>query len=463
MSDSQSRISVLVVDDEESIGRLLTRCLTRMGCTVEVAKTLAAAREALARTRFELLLVDFHLPDGTGAELIKSALAGGRASCAYCISGGVSCKNAVAAMQAGAADIIEKPLDLDHIDAIITARRAAESADLSAWRREFAPLILGEDPALLEVLGIVRSVAETGCTVLIHGESGTGKEELARTLHFASSRKHAPFVALNCAAIPENLLESELFGHARGSFTGAAEARVGKFVAADGGTIFLDEIGDLPLNAQAKLLRVLQDHLVTPVGADRATQINVRVVAATNKDLEAMVDEGTFRADLFFRLSVIGVDLPSLRERSSDVVPLARGFIRASNEKHSRAVSELLPDAELALNGYSWPGNIRELLNVIERAVVLKGQGPIGAADLRLSRRTSQKMRTVTAAPEAPAASGHTPPSAANLNLRDALDDVEKRLIEEALGRTNGNRTEAAVLLGLNRSTLVEKLRKHTG
>ncbi len=460
MSDAR-RISVLVVDDEESIGRLLTRCLTRMGCTVEVAKTCAAARELLAKNTFELLFVDFHLPDGTGAELIKSALAQGRARCAYCISGGVSCKNAVAAMQAGAADIIEKPLDLDHIDAIITARRGAQSANLAAWRAEFAPLIFGNDPALLDVLGMVRSVAETGCTVLIHGESGTGKEELARTLHFASSRKNAPFVALNCAAIPENLIESELFGHARGSFTGAVEARTGRFVAADGGTLFLDEIGDMPLAAQSKLLRVLQDRTVTPVGSDKQLSINVRVVAATNKDLEAMVDEGTFRSDLYFRLSVIGLDLPSLRERSSDVVPLARNFLKSANEKHGRTVTELSPDAEALLAQYSWPGNIRELLNVIERAVVLKGAGPIEPTDLRLSKKA--RLRTPS---QPPVEGGLTPPTGTvvgTLNLRDALDDVEKRLIEEALGRTNGNRTEAAVLLGLNRSTLVEKLRKHTG
>jgi transcriptional regulator with PAS, ATPase and Fis domain len=325
----------------------------------------------------------------------------------------------------------------------------AQDVELDRWRQKFAPGILGDDPRLAEVLRLVRNVADTDCTVLITGESGTGKELLARAVHAGSLRKDGPFVPLNCAAIPESLIEAELFGHVRGAYTGAIAAREGRIASAHGGTLFLDEIGDLPPSAQAKLLRMLQDLVITPLGSDRPLAIDVRIVAATNQDLERMVDEGKFRADLYYRLSVIPVQVPPLRERAGDVVVLARQFLAAANQRNGRGVDGFEESAERALAEHRWPGNVRELMHMVERAVLLKGQGRIRASDLplaRIARGTGTHRVTIPTE---------------GLDLRRAMDEVERQLIDEALERTGGNRTEAAALLGLNRTTLVEKIRKH--
>ncbi len=451
-------LSILVVDDDVQLAALLRRQLEYLGCAVTVAGTIGAGRLELERARFDLALVDYRLPDGEGHTLVRAALGSGRAAVAYCMTGEAHCKNVVEAMRAGATDVLEKPFAPERVRAIVDARRAAATTDLAAWRRRYAPELLGEERALTDVLRVIHSVADTACTVLVTGESGTGKEEVARALHQASGRRDQRFVALNCAAIPETLLEAELFGHARGAFTGAVQAREGRIAQADGGTLFLDEIGDMPLSAQTRLLRVLQDHAVTPIGGDRAQQVNVRVVAATNRDLEAMVEAGTFRADLYYRLSVICVELPPLRERPGDVALLARHFIGRANRKNGREVAGLTDEAAASLSEHRWPGNVRELYNVIERAVVIKRSGVLGADDLTLPRRGRARLSVVPAPAAAPeAADGDS------LHLRTALDGVEKKLITEALGRTGGNRTEAAALLGLNRSTLVEKLRKLGG
>jgi transcriptional regulator with PAS, ATPase and Fis domain len=315
--------------------------------------------------------------------------------------------------------------------------------DLIAWRQRFASDIAGESPALLAALDTLRRIAGADCSVLVTGETGTGKELFARAIHRASPRAGRTFVALNCAAIPEALLEAELFGHARGAFTGASTSRAGKFLSADGGTLFLDEIGDLPLAAQGKLLRVLEQRAVCPVGADTEIPVDVRVVAATHRDLAAMVAAGEFRADLYFRLCVVPVELPALRDRGLDLELLAEGFARTLAARAGRPALTLANDARAALYAHSWPGNIRELAHVVERAVLLGGGDQITAADLRLRPRG--------------AAGG----CAESLDLRTALEALEKRLIDEALVRAQGNRTEAAALLGLNRTTLVEKLRRH--
>ncbi len=332
---------------------------------------------------------------------------------------------------------------------------------IAEWRRRYASDMVGDDPTFMHVLEVLRSVAETNSTVLVTGETGTGKELVASALHKGSRRADKPFVALNCAAIPDSLIESELFGHTRGAFTGAVAAREGRLLAANGGTLFLDEIGDMPLAAQAKLLRVLQDKTVTALGADRGVPVDVRIVAATHRDLEEMVELGTFRRDLFFRLSVIRVDLPALRERCEDIPALARHFVIQSSAAIGRSVSELSDEAAQVLCAHAWPGNVRELANTMERAVVLKhDDGPLLAQDITLATRRvvrgSATMRAPLAAVAAPAAND----TAEGLNLKSAVDNVEQRLIRIALERTSGNRTEAAALLGLNRTTLVEKLRK---
>ena len=256
-------------------------------------------------------------------------------------------------------------------------------------------MMLGGDAALLPALSMLAKVADTRCTVLITGESGTGKELAAKSLHAGSARAKKPFVAVNCAAIPANLVESELFGHARGSFTGATNARTGRFAQADGGTILLDEIGEMEPDVQAKLLRLIQDGELYPVGEETPTQIDVRVLAATNRDLEREVAEGRFRADLFWRLNVIPVELPSLRERAADIVPLAQHFLARANERNKRAVAGFDPPALALLEAYRWPGNIRELENVVERAVIMKARGTIGVADLpaRSGRRATRRRR----------------------------------------------------------------------
>ena len=297
----------------------------------------------------------------------------------------------------------------------------------------------------------VRQMAATPCTVLIHGESGTGKELVALALHRHSARRGGPLVAVNCAAIPEQLLESELFGHVRGAFTGAQQPRPGRFKLADGGTIFLDEIGEMPLLLQGKLLRVLQDRIVEPLGGNKGEPVDFRVIAATNRDPEHLAAEGTFRLDLFYRLNVVPLALPPLRERQGDVPILVRHFL----EKASASELTFAKDAMEALERHSWPGNVRELQNLVERLAVLKGTGEIGLADLPAPIRGA-----ATPAPSSPAAATTSALPPEGIDLYAALAELEDRLINEALERSGGNKNQAAKILRLNRTTLVEKLKK---
>jgi transcriptional regulator with GAF, ATPase, and Fis domain len=338
--------------------------------------------------------------------------------------------------------------------------------DLATWRSSFAPEVVGDSPQILEALDTVQRIATTDCTILITGETGTGKELFARATHRASSRRARKFIPINCASIPETLLETELFGHVKGAFTGATNARPGRFVSAHEGTIFLDEIGDLPLAAQAKLLRVLEERVVSPVGSDVDIAVDVRVIAATHRNLEEMVAQGTFRADLYFRLAVVPIELPALRERAEDIISIAELAIIHTREKLGRNVEGLDASANLALTRYAWPGNVRELRHVIERAVLLSRRSTLSEVDLqlpgmKLARGSGEIPRLELARkdlgtqPALPAATPET------LDLRSALESLERDLIERALKKAGGNRTEAAALLGLNRTTLVEKLRKY--
>ena len=338
---------------------------------------------------------------------------------------------------------------------------------LIAWRQAFAPQVVGECGLLRAALDVARRASDTDCPILLRGETGTGKELFAEALHHSSPRSEGPFVAVNCASIPDSLLESELFGHVKGAFTGASGVRKGMFLGADGGTLFLDEVGELSLSAQAKLLRVLQTGRISQVGADSTVAVDVRVIAATHRDLEAMVREGTFRQDLYFRLAVIPVQLPALRERGQDIVDLAHYFMLEANRKHRRSVDGFAPGAVEALCGYEWPGNVRELANVVQRAVIMRSEGTVSPSDLGLPANTvGSAMRTmapVVTNPSLQAVSSSVEAVAdagIELNLRDALVRVERHLIERALERADGNKTEAAALLGLNRTTLVEKIRR---
>ncbi|WP_428265480.1 sigma-54-dependent transcriptional regulator [Haliangium sp.] len=447
--------SVLLVEDESSLLRALARYLRRAGYAVRCAATWSEGREAFDDEAVDVAFVDFRLPDGNGADLIQWAISEKRARCVYGMTSYAGGAAARVAREAGCVDILEKPFDIERLPSLIDQfeRAGVEvpyEESFERWRRRCASQILGDDPRLLEALQTIRQVADTECTVLITGESGTGKELFARALHDASPRANGPFVALNCAAIPESMVEAELFGHARGAFTGAHANREGRVAAADSGTLFLDEIGDMPLTAQAKLLRMLQDRTIMPVGSDRPVSIDVRIVAATNQDLEAMVEAGSFRGDLYYRLNVIPIGLPPLRERGGDILALARAFLERAVERTGRASNGFDRSAERALGEHYWPGNVRELQHLVERTVLLKKDGRITADDLRLRGG-------------ALGTGGHRIlPALDGLELRAAIDEVERRLIEQALARTGGNRTEAAALLGVNRTTLVEKIRKHS-
>ncbi len=348
--------------------------------------------------------------------------------------------------------------------------------DFNSWRTSFASEVVGESPEILDALETIRRVAATDCSILITGETGTGKELFARAVHRGSNRKNRKFIPINCAAIPEQLLESELFGHIKGAFTGAVNARSGRFMSAHEGTIFLDEIGDLPLSAQAKLLRVLEERVVSPVGADADLPVDVRIIAATHRNLEKMVEEGTFRADLYFRLAVVPVELPALRERPEDIIRIAELCIARSAAKLGRKVEGIDDAARQTLLSYSWPGNVRELAHMIERAVLLTRGDSIVDADLQIpgrkvkfARASSQELRASGSSPviaikaTEPTTVVNAPaiPLSDTLDLRSALENLERQLIDRALTKAGGNRTEAAALLGLNRTTLVEKLRKY--
>jgi transcriptional regulator with GAF, ATPase, and Fis domain len=311
--------------------------------------------------------------------------------------------------------------------------------------------MIGEHPSIIKIQDIIQRVAATDVTVLITGESGTGKELAARAVHALSSRSARPFVPVNCAAIPENLLESELFGHARGAFTGAHTARAGMFQLANHGTVLLDEVGELPLTLQAKLLRVLQDGEIRPVGADHPVSVDLRIIASTNKDLAHQVEKGSFREDLYFRLQVIPLHLPPLRARRSDIPLLVGHFLERANRKHGVSV-QITREAMIFLWEYDWPGNIREVENLVERLVILSEGNLIDLKDLPVNIRSFVSDKK---SPHPALGGGH-------INLRQATEQLQYRLMEEALRLTNGNRSAAAKMLGLKRTTLVAKLRRKT-
>jgi transcriptional regulator with GAF, ATPase, and Fis domain len=358
--------------------------------------------------------------------------------------------------------------------------------ELTGWRKLFAPDLVGESPRFVEALQNLQRVAASDATIVLYGETGTGKDLFARAAHRGSARRSKPFIPVNCAAFQDSLLETELFGHVKGAFTGATQARAGRFLAANGGTLFLDEIGELSPAAQAKLLRVLEDRVVTPVGSDSGIPIDVRVVAATHRRLEDMVREGTFRADLYYRLTVVPIDLPALRDRGDDIDRITDVCVARVCERLGKTIDGIDREARAVIRAHPWPGNVRELCHCIERTVLLTASGPITAAELRLP--ASPRPAASASLPPAEGGSsgmsarailisealdlrnsvvrrgGTVPPlvgESESLDLRSAVESLERHLINQALEAAGGNRTEAAALLGLNRTTLVEKLRKY--
>jgi len=407
----------------------------------------------------DLVLCDVKMPGVNGIELVRQIHDFDPDVPCIVITGYDTAENSVEALRAGAFWYLQKPFDQGHLDAVRRlVEQAIEHGRLKAENRMLHSQlrmryrfenVIGQSNALRQVLDTVEKVADSDSTVLIRGESGTGKELIARALHFNSRRADRMLVTVNCGAIPEELLESELFGHVRGAFTNAVAHREGRFSLANGGTIFLDEIGDMSPNLQVKLLRVLQDRTFEPVGSSKTVKVNVRVLAATHQDLEEAIRERRFREDLYYRLNVIPIEVPPLRERREDIPLLVQHFLDVANQEKARRIDGIHPEAMDLLCGYDWPGNVRELENLMERLVILRGEGEIGPEDLPESIR-GQRPR----APKAP------PIPSDGLSFSQVVGDFEAELLLQALEQTGWNKNRAAQLLGLNRTTLLEKIKK---
>jgi two-component system NtrC family response regulator len=444
--------TVLLVDDDQSFRRVMQYQLREDGYRVLTAGNLTEALREFQNESVDVVLTDVRMPGGDGMELLTRLKALQPDLPVLLLTAHGTIGAAVDAMKGGAFDYLTKPFTREQLrvalgktlDVAALKRENRRLREVVAERFSFEGLI-GESGTLRGAIETASRVAPTDATVLLEGESGTGKELLAKAIHFHSLRKERPFVIVNCAAIPENLLESELFGHCRGAFTGAVADKQGKFAAAQGGTIFLDEIGDLPLVMQTKILRVLQDRSIDRVGDVRSTIVDVRIVAATNRDLEKMVADGHFREDLYYRLAVVAIRVPPLRERTDDISRLVDHFVAKHGARLHRAVT-IDPAVQYALNLYGWPGNIRELENVIQRALVLDHDGVIGLDDLpdRLRLPGSKLARL-------------------RLELPDgglSLEDVERELLSAALIKQDWNQTKAAAYLNISRSALIYRMQK---
>jgi DNA-binding NtrC family response regulator len=441
---------VLLVDDDPSIHAALLRLIRAMGCEAITAATSADAVARLGAQTFDLCITDLQLPDGDGRGVVRAARAARPPVPVVAMTAQGTVADAVEVLRLGAGDVLGKPFHISALEESMSRLLAAEQPRGSRARPTPGVAVIGDHPAMRLVLDRVEQIADTDASVLIRGETGTGKEVVARLIHGASQRRSGPFVAVNVATIPEPLAESELFGHVRGAFTGADKARTGRFVAARGGTLFLDEIGEMPRGVQVKLLRALQEREVTPVGGSEAISVDVRVVAATHRDLEGMIEEGTFREDLFYRLDVVPIEIPPLRERRQDIPALADHFRNEVNAREGRSVPGFALDVVQRLGAYDWPGNVRELENLVERLVVVAKSRMVVMDDLPAHLRTPvvDLENATLDLPES------------GVDLRIFLTQLEERLIAQALERTGGNKNRAAELLGMNRTTLVEKLRR---
>jgi two-component system nitrogen regulation response regulator NtrX len=449
------RESILVVDDESGVRASLAGILGDEGYSVQTLDSGEACLQALEGKRYDLLLLDVWMPGLDGLETLSRVRALDAELPVVVISGHGNIETAVRAVRLGAQDFVEKPLSLEKT--LLVVRNAIRQRRLETENRslkqqvEQRHVMVGESPALDRLRAEIAQAAPTNGRALIFGENGTGKELVARSIHARSLRASGPFVEVNCAAIPEDLIESELFGHTRGAFTGALTAKKGKFELADGGTLFLDEIGDMTLKTQAKVLRVLQEQKVEPVGGTGAVTVDVRVIAATNKDLQEEIRRGAFREDLYFRLNVIPFHVPALRARRGDIPLLARHFMTALSAEYGRRPKEIAADVMDRLSEMPWPGNVRELRNVIERVLIMTAGDRIELRDLPVS----------AAGPSEPAPSGG--PGGTSLgdfpSLSEARDDFEKRYIWSKYQECGGNMSRTAEALQVERSNLYRKMK----
>ncbi|MBS1819775.1 MAG: sigma-54-dependent Fis family transcriptional regulator [Acidobacteria bacterium] len=448
------RGTILLVDDEEKILKTLGRALRDAGHAVVETTNPREAQRLLAERAFDLLVVDNVMPQLSGLDLIReyvSSTAESERSQIVMMTAHATVESAIEAMKLGALDYLQKPFEIDEL--LVVARRALDHQRLTSEYRylrterdeQFGNYgIVGRSRVMRDIIDRAERVAQTKSTVLITGETGTGKELVARAIHNRSAQREMPLIKVNCAAIPETLLESELFGHVRGAFTGATTTKKGKFALADGGTIFLDEIGTMSPALQAKLLRVLQEREFEPLGAERTERVDVRVIAATNRDLRQMVAEGKFQEDLFYRLNVIPIALPPLRERPEDIPALVDHFVRKHAQRTGRRIDGIADGVVAALQQYTWPGNVRELENTIERAVVLSPGTTITADAVSVIGATS-----------APAS------GLPSLRLRQNIEWVEKETIRRALERSGGVKKEAAESMGISQRALSYYLAKY--
>jgi DNA-binding NtrC family response regulator len=432
-----SRGRLLVVDDEQSLREFLTILLEQEGYEVTTADTVASGIEAVLKGTYDLVMCDLKLPDGSGLEVLAKARSQQVASPFIIITAHTTPQHALEALRAGAAEYLSKPFNVEDLKLILEKLLGAGVTEVES---QDVPNFIGSSPAIRRILDMVPRLAATPSTVFITGESGTGKELLAQAIHAFSASANGPFLSVNCGALPEGLLESELFGHVRGSFTGAVKDHKGMFVDAEGGTLLLDEVGELTPLMQVKLLRVLQERRVRAVGSSHEVEVNVRVLAATNRNLERAVKDNEFREDLYYRLNVLHIHLPPLRQRTEDLSELARHFVERTCETFGTPAKRLTPDALRVLQAYSWPGNVRELENVIERTVALEPTEMISSGSLPEHLRGT---------PEEPAIE-HMGLPEEGLDIDEYVDNVRRSLMRQALEKTGGHQKKASELLRMS-------------
>ncbi|GAA4853352.1 sigma-54 dependent transcriptional regulator [Luteimonas vadosa] len=458
--------SALIVDDERDIRELLVLTLGRMGLRTDTAPNLAVAREMLGTVSYDLCLTDMRLPDGSGLELVSEISTRFPSTPVAMITAYGNVEAAVEALKAGAFDFVSKPVDINVLRRLV--RQALDLHQRQADKPDAASRLLGTSPPMVALRETIAKVSRSQAPVHISGESGTGKELVARTIHAQGSRAGGPFVPVNCGAIPTELMESEFFGHKKGSFTGANADKPGLFQAADGGTLFLDEVAELPLSMQVKLLRAIQEKTIRPVGASSEVEVDARILSATHKDLGALVNDGSFRHDLYYRINVIELAVPPLRERNGDLVLLSTAILSRLARAMQRDVPELAEDAVAALEAYPFPGNVRELENILERALALADGKRIHAADLRLPAAAHAQPAAVAAVFTGAQSSGATgvdprtvgPRDTASTALPSYIEEIERAAIQQALQENRYNKTKAAAALGITFRALRYKLKK---